>query len=179
MWQLTQPDKVKLIVAILAADKESLKLAEDAIETRIGRIEMQSESWPFDFTSYYKHEAGENIIRKLVAIESLICPGTLADLKLKTNEMEKQLASQLDSVMPRPVNLDPGYIEPSKLVLASAKNFAHRIYIGRQIWAEVTLIHEKGKWISMRYTFPDYKSGRYDEFLNAVRLRLKDQLNEG
>ena len=81
--------------------------------------------------------------------------------------------------LPRPVNLDPGIIEPSKLILASTKNFSHRIYIGNSIYAELTLSFVKGTWQSYSYTFPDYKEERYHEFLSKVRNRLVEQLREG
>jgi hypothetical protein len=74
------------------------------------------------------------------------------------------------------VNIDPGLIEPSKLVLASTKNFANRIYIGEQIYAEVTLMYIHGFWQPFPCTFPDFKTGRYDRFLTSVRQRLLIQL---
>jgi hypothetical protein len=78
--------------------------------------------------------------------------------------------------LPRPVNLDPGFIEPSKLVLASTKNFSHRIYIGNKMFAEVTLMYEKGSWRHFEFTFPDYRQSNYQDFLSKVRTRLVEQL---
>ena len=78
--------------------------------------------------------------------------------------------------LPRPVNLDPGFIEPSKLILASTKNFSHRIYIGNKMFAEVTLMYEKGSWRHFEYTFPDYRQSCYQDFLSKVRNRLLEQL---
>ena len=83
--------------------------------------------------------------------------------------MEQDLVLRLNTPYPRPVNLDPGIIEPSKLVLASTKNFAHRIYIGDHMYAEVTMTYNRGKWESFPFTFPDFKSGRYNGFLSNVR----------
>ena len=76
---------------------------------------------------------------------------------------------------PRPVNLDPGVMEPSKLILASTKNFSHRIYIGKKMYAEVTLLFDKGQWRTFDYTFPDYKQEHYFEFFSKVRKRLVEQ----
>jgi hypothetical protein len=78
--------------------------------------------------------------------------------------------------LPRPVNLDPGFIEPSKLILASTKNFSHRIYIGNKMYAEVTLMYEKGGWRHFEFTFPDYRQSNYQDFLTKVRTRLMEQL---
>jgi len=86
--------------------------------------------------------------------EKLISPKKLAAVKLKTNKMEKKACRCDSRDLSRPVNLDPGYIEPSKLVLASTKNFSHRIYIGKKNLAEVTLVYNKGKWTFFEYTFP-------------------------
>ena len=74
--------------------------------------------------------------------------------------------------MARPINLDPGYIESSKLVLASMKNFSHRICLADGVYAEITLMYRNGKWRHLEWTFPDFASGRYDRFLSEVRDRL-------
>jgi hypothetical protein len=134
--------------------------------------------WIFDQTDYYVEELGPRVLRQFVSIERLIDPGDLADVKHRTNEMEKQLAATLAMPFPRPVNLDPGVIEPSKLILASTKNFAHRIYIGRKMYAEVTLVFDKGRWRLFPYTFPDYKRAEYHKFFSTVRSRLVQQLRQ-
>jgi hypothetical protein len=138
MWQLKDPKPAKLIIGILAADEECLKAALDAINANFGKIDFTSDVWPFDQTDYYKDQTGENILRQFVSIEKLIDPGKLAKIKLKTNKLEQKLAEQSASDLLRPVNLDPGIIEPSKLILATTKNYSHRIYIGKKIFAEVT-----------------------------------------
>jgi hypothetical protein len=103
-------------------------------------------------------------------------PGELAGIKHKTNTIEKKLAGLRDD-LPRPVNLDPGIIEPAKLVLATTKNFSHRVYIGEKMYAEVTLIYNKGNWKTFEYTYPDYAQQKYHKFFTDVRARLKDQLH--
>ncbi|MFA5423925.1 MAG: DUF4416 family protein [Phycisphaerae bacterium] len=178
MWQLREPKPVKLIIGILAADSSCQSAAVEHIETEFGTIDLQSDVWPFSQTEYYKDEIGPNVLRQFVTIEKPIDPGDLAQIKHKTNEMEQQLAGRLNLTWPRPVNLDPGIIEPSKLVLASTKNFSHRIYIGNRMYAEVTLNFSKGIWKSFEYTFPDYKQSVYHDFFSKVRSRLLEQLRE-
>jgi hypothetical protein len=178
MWELKPPKPVKLIVGILAANEESLGRAVGAVEQTLGAIDLRSEVWPFSQTEYYKEEIGENILRQFVSVEKLIDPEELSFIKHKTNELEKELAGRLGLYLPRPVNLDPGIIEPSKLILASTKNFSHRIYIGNRMYAEVTLSFNKGIWKSFDYTFPDYKQACYHEFLSKVRERLVQQLRD-
>ena len=178
MWTLKKPDQVKLIVGILACDERAANAAADMIKAKFGNSDLESEIWPFRHTEYYADETGKEIVKKFVAIEKLIEPDKLADIKLKTNKMEQKLAEKPGGSPSRPVNLDPGYIEPSKLVLASTKNFSHRIYIGKKIWAEVTLIFSKGQWKGFEYTFPDHKEDRYHGFFSRVREKLVQQLRE-
>ena len=155
MWQLKDPQPVKLIFGILAANHQCLHTAIDALSAKFGRLDFSSDVWPFDKTDYYNEQTGSRI---------------------QTNKLEQKLAKSLALPLPRPVNLDPGIIEPSKLVLATTKNYSHRIYIGRKIYAEVTLIFDKGKWCSLEHTYPDYKQQYYFDFFSKVRERLLEQL---
>jgi hypothetical protein len=176
MWQLTEPRPVKLIVGILAADRECLNLATQVLSETFGKIDLASEIWPFTQTDYYKNQIGPNILRQFVSAEELIDPGSLAKIKHQTNTIEQNLAVKLSPDPARPVNLDPGIIEPSKLVLASTKNYSHRIYIGEKMFAEVTLIFDKGSWRTLPYTYPDYRQQCYFDFFDKVRVKLIQQL---
>lgn len=176
MWNIKPPIPGKLIVGILACNDEVIHVATGLLEDKFGEIDLQSPIYQFDHTDYYRHQTGTNIRRKFVTFRKLFDPGKLAEMKYQTVLLEKQLAAELHYGVPRPVNLDPGILEPSKLVLASTKNFAHRIYIGMNIYAEVTLTYNKGTWESYPFTFPDYKSGLYNDFLNVSRETLVDQL---
>jgi len=176
MWNLRKPELVKLIVGILAADRQCLHAAVEALTTKFGRTDFVSDVWPFDKTDYYKDETGEHILRQFVSTERLIAPALLAKIKHKTNKLEQKLAAKLALPLPRPVNLDPGIIEPSKLILASTKNYSHRIYIGKKMYAEVTLTFDRGHWHPFDYTYPDYKQQCYFDFFEKVRKRLLEQL---
>lgn len=178
MWKLNDPKPVKLIIGILAADRQALHTAVEAVIDKFGKTDFVSDVWPFDQTDYYKEQTGRRILRQFVSIERLVEPAELAKIKLKTNKLEQKLATALGLPLPRPVNLDPGIIEPAKLILASAKNFSHRIYIGRKIYAEVTLVFDKGRWRWFDYTFPDYQQQCYFDFFDKVRTRLVEQLRK-
>ena len=178
MWTLKKPDPVKLIIGILGCNANAVNAAVDMIKDKFGACDMESPAWPFSHTEYYAEETGKEILKKFVTVEKLIAPDSLAAIKHKTNKMEVKLAGMPDSGLSRPVNLDPGYIEPSKLVLANTKNFSHRIYIGKKMWAEVTLIYSKGRWTTFEYTFPDHKEQRYHNFFSQVREKLVQQLKE-
>ncbi len=176
MWQLKEPRPVKLLIGILAADEQCLQAAVEIIAAEFGSLDLQSDVWPFGMTDYYNEQTGPNILKQFVTVEKLIDPGKLAKIKHKTNKLEQKLAQKMDIDLPRPVNLDPGLIEPSKMVLATTKNYSHRIYIGKKMYAEVTLIYDKGKWRPFDYTYPDYRQQCYHDFFNKVRTRLLEQL---
>jgi hypothetical protein len=181
MWEIEQPRPVKLIIAVMAADDECLSTALDAIVAEFGTTDFVSDVWPFNQTDYYKAQTGPNILKQFASIDKLIDPGQLAQIKHRTNQIEQSQAELLHSsgvTWSRPINLDPGIIEPSKLILASTKNFSHRIYIGKGIYAEATLTFNKGKWQSFPYTYPDYKQTCYQEFFSKVRDRLTAQHKE-
>ncbi len=179
MWKPKDPKPVKLIIGILAANHQCLHTAVETLTGSFGRIDLISNVWPFDRTDYYRQQTGPHILRQFVSIERLIDPGRLAAVKHRTNRLEQKLTLKLALPLPRPVNLDPGIVEPSKLVLATTKNYSHRIYIGRKMYAEVTLVFDKGSWRALPHTYPDYKQGRYFDFLTAVRARLLEQLKSG
>ncbi len=176
MWELKEPKPVKLIVGILASDERCLTAAREGLGSTLGACDLVSDIWSFDQTDYYAQQIGPHILRQFASIERLIDPGQLAQIKHQTNAMEQHLAATLAMPFPRPVNLDPGIIEPSKLVLATTKNYAHRIYMGNRMYAEVTLIYDKGQWRPLPYTYPDYHRQEYFDFFSQVRLQLVQQL---
>ena len=178
MWKLNVPKPVKLIVGILAADHKCVYTAADALADKFGSVDLTSDIWPFDNTDYYSDQTGPNILRQFISIERLIDPGKLAKIKLKTNKLEQKLVKKLALPLPRPVNLDPGIIEPSKVVLATTKNYSHRIYIGGKMFAEVTLIFDKGRWCPLDHTYPDYRQQCYFDFFEKVRSQLLEQLKK-
>ena len=176
MWEIKTPEPVKLVCGILASDRDCLQSALVSMSKQLGPFDLQSEVWPFTQTTYYRKETGPHILRQFVAFSELSSPAALAQIKHRTNALEQQLSQDLSHAYPRPVNLDPGFIEPSKLVLASTKNFSHRIYIGDGIYAEVTLVVDRGQWSLMRYTYPDYHQECYWAYFESVRTRLMEQL---
>ena len=179
MWELEKPRPVKLIVGILAADEQCLSIAAEAVAAGLGTCDLISDVWPFDQTDYYEGQTGCHILKQFVSVAELIGPGELAKIKHETNKIEQAQAESLHELgidLPRPINLDPGIIEPSKLVLATTKNYSHRIYIGDRMYAEVTLTFHDGSWRHFPYTYADYKQPHYHEFLSKVRARLIEQL---
>jgi hypothetical protein len=168
---------VKLFVGVLTSIPQVVDEAEEQLTVFLGSVDSRSESFPFDQTHYYDETMGRPIRRCFLGFSELIQPSALADIKLKTNELENNLGSRRTSVK-RAVNLDPGYLEQSKIVLASMKNFYHRITIKEGIYAEVTLYYESGKWRSFPWTFPDFKTDRYHQFFESLRHIYRMQLSQ-
>jgi len=160
---------------VLASFPELLSEVEQRLSALFGPVDVRSDVFPFDSTHYYDREMGSPIRRYFLGFSNLIEPDELAALKLKTNELEDALASAFTAVK-RPANLDPGYLEQSKIVLASTKNYYHRLYLSGGIYAEVTLHFEDGRWKTLPWTYPDFQSGRYDKFFMELRKAYRSQL---
>lgn len=159
---------VKKIVAILSprGDEAIFQDAAERLRDLWGEPERVSVAIPFVWTNYYEEIAPE-LDRYFFSYPGLYPFSKLPDWKIKTCAIECETGTS------RRVNLDPGTIDGARLVLASTKGQAHRIYLRDAIFAEVTLCRRKGKWESFFYTFPDFKSGAYDNWLDLVRADWK------
>jgi hypothetical protein len=174
MGKIKQPRPVKLIASVFTGDEALLAEARDVLANHFGRIDYQSELLPFEHTDYYAREFGEGLVRQILAFAELIHPQRLAEIKCITNDLEMAWAAGLT----RRVNLDPGYISLSKLVLATTKDYSHRIYLGQGIYGEVTLHYRRGSFRPWEWTYPDYASPRYLEILSQIRDIYVAQLRE-
>lgn len=174
MGKIKEPPPVKLIVSMFTGDETLLAVARGALINRFGAIDYQSELLPFHHTEFYAREFGPGLVRQIVAFAELISPERLAEIKRATNELE--LIWAVDGK--RRVNLDPGYVSLGKLVLATTKDYSHRIYLGQGIYAEVTLKYEHGHFRSWEWTYPDYASARYLEIFCGIRRIYAEQLHQ-
>ncbi|MCF6149245.1 MAG: DUF4416 family protein [Candidatus Kuenenia sp.] len=169
MGEIGRPKPVNLIIGILSGVYELFAQVGETLEGYFGKSDLRSAIQPFHYTTYYNVEMGEGIMRQFLSFEKLIMPDEIADIKIRTNLLEETIASQKKYIVTRPVNLDPGYINESRLILASTKDFSHRIYLRDGIYAEVTLNYRRGKYETFPWTFPDYKSSEYHNFFLLVR----------
>ncbi len=170
------PKPGKLFLSILSSKWE---LFGDRLKTRLnlefGEPDYTSELIPLIETGYYDRELGTPIYRKILTYKPLVGLERLADLKLKTNELEK---NELSKDEKRLFNLDPGLLTLERLVLASGKNFTHRVYLNSGIWADLTLIFSRGDWMDLPWTFPDYASEKIKVHLRNIRSIYHRQLRE-
>lgn len=179
MGVVRAPKKVKLICGMISNDVDAMRRARSLLARRFGAVEEESEVWAFDATDYYEAEMGFDLKRMFVSFAPLIDPGRLAAIKRETNELEAEICRQAgQSPEFRVVNLDPGYIGIGKLVLATTKDYAHRLYLADGIYAEVTLHWHGQRWEAWPWTYPDYAGDRYHPFFTRVRDRLREQLSD-
>ncbi|WP_054702283.1 DUF4416 family protein [Desulfosarcina cetonica] len=159
------PKPAKLIVGFFLKEQALAAAIARKLQDRLGAVDMVSPWLDFDFTSYYEKEMGAPLYRRLMVFKPLIDQTRLAGIKRLTNGIETEYA--LDGQ--RRVNIDPGYLLAERFVLATGKNFTHRIYIGDGIYADLTLIFQKGGFRSLPWTYPDYADRRMIDFLVLVR----------
>lgn len=176
MGAIRLPSPVKLICGMITADTGLFAQAETALTARFGVVDLRSDVLPFDFTTYYHKEIGSPLHRQFVAFERLIDPAILPDVKRWTNELEERWAIVRDGQPHRRINLDPGYVTAAKLVLATTKDHAHRLYLRDGIFAEVTLTFRGKSFQSSDWTYPDYRTAEYIAFFNAVRATYVEQV---
>ena len=178
MGRPSEPEPVKLLVGMLSAYPGAMAEAEAELVEPLGPVEDRSDLFAHEFTEYYRDEMGHPLGRLFITTERLIRPGDLAGIKRCTNDLEDRIAARGEWPVARPVNLDPGYVTPAKLVLASTKNHSHRLYLADGIYGEVTLLYARGAWQTLPWTYPDYRTEAYHAFFSRVRERLVAQRRE-
>ena len=166
------PQPAKLVIGVLLNDTKIMDELAEELPKRFGEIDIISPWFTFDYTNYYEKEMGSNLIRRMMAFVPLINQDELATVKTITNEIEGKYEKEGN----RLVNIDPGYLLLERFVLATGKNFSHRIYIGKNIYADLTLIYQKGKFQILEWTYPDYANADIQNFLLKVREKYKMDL---
>ena len=170
---------VKLFIGVLVANSKFIPQVEERLTAAYGAIDHRSDVIPFDFTDYYENEMGDLIDRVFFSFERLIEADQLPEIKRQTNQFEDELTPLLrtsSTSVKRPVNLDSGYIEQAKVILASTKNFYHRIYLGGGVFGEVTMHFKNNTYQFFPWTYPDYQSRDYQEFFLKMRHTFRAQL---
>ena len=159
-----------LVCAACYGDAVRWERARAEMENLFGPIEMDMEPFPFNHTTYYEREMGKNLRKLLLSFKGYFPPKSLAAAKRAAISIEDGLRG--GEGRGRSVNIDPGYLTLSRLVLASTKDFAHRLYLGRGIFGEVTLVFQGRAFRPVPWTYPDYVEPAVLEFLSRVREGL-------
>lgn len=167
-----EPDYVKFISSLFSPEKEFIDTIIKQLEDVCGPVDWVSPELMFDRTKYYAGEMGWPLHRRFISFKNLALPDQLVRLKLKTNTIEQQYLRDGN----RRINIDPGCISPERLILATGKNFTHRVYLSQGIYADLTLIFQRGCFIPLDWTYPDYASPEIIELFNKVRKRYMKEL---
>jgi hypothetical protein len=169
MGTAIEKGNVILMAGLLAPGAPAMEDLIGEVEKLWGAVEHRSELFDFDFTDYYEREIGPHLKRQFVAFGTPIRPDTLRESKIVSNELE----GRLSICGRRRANVDPGYLDLSKLVVASTKDATCRVYLGEGIYAQPMLWYEKGSFQPWPWTYPDYRTAAAISFFNSVRADYK------
>ncbi len=175
MGQIQPHAPVKLIMGLIMGQDFTTEELFSVLVDHFGQIDFQSDRLSFDYTDYYVDEMGRDLQRQFISFAELIAPEELVRIKQTTNQLEVEWA---DTGGHRQVNLDPGYVSLAKLVLASTKNHAHRIWLNGGIYAEMTLRYHKRSFQPWEWTYPDYRTEAYIQIFNQIRQIYVHQLRD-
>ena len=166
--------KEKFIIGVLISNLELKKKLLSKLTKTYGEIDYESPLMDFTFTSYYNKEMGEDIKKFFISFKKLQYPEMLYKIKLNTNKIENSFKQNNN----RKINLDPGIINQSHLILATTKDGSHRIPVKNGIFCEITLMFEKGCFRPLEWTYPDFRSKEYLDILSKIRNIYKNQIKK-
>ncbi len=176
MNALHQPGKVqwpspqvKVVMSALFSDAGLEAEVIRTLEGELGGVDLVSERLPFEHTRYYEREMGATLHRRVISLRDLVAADSLVQIKLKAQAMEVCFAGSCGR---RRVNLDPGILGLGNFVLATHKGYAHRIYLGRGVYGDLTLIYHKGAFRPLEWTYPDYACASMLKLLGQIRSVL-------
>jgi len=161
-----------LFTGILYTDVSYLEKTKEILIDFFGPTLIETSPFQWNYSDYYKRELGSQIMRTFIFFRNPINPEDIVDIKLKTNSIEDSMSVNGK----RKINLDPGYLTLSNVVLATTKNYSHRIYLGKGIYGEVTLVYKDKTFIPHIFTYPDYQEKNCIEMFMKAREMLKDIL---
>ncbi|MCJ7493585.1 MAG: DUF4416 family protein [Deltaproteobacteria bacterium] len=167
------PQAVKLVMSFILAEEKAFASAISEADQQYGPVDFLTEPLPFDFTAYYEPEMGRGLRRRLAGFGPLTAPEQLPEIKLWTNALESKFLNEREG---RKVNIDPGYLAASKFILATGKDYSHRVYLGQGIYGDLTLWFQKGVFTPLPWTYPDYASQPLIGLINLLRKRYLWQL---
>ncbi len=177
MAQPKEFSPVKLICGVIYKEEALYGQAKRRLEAEWGRTDSESLAFPFDLTGYYEDQMGGGLLRRFMSFEALVAPEMLPEAKLWTNALEAAIRQER-GVTGRPVNIDPGYLGPSALVMATAKDFAHRIPVARGIYAHLELLFTRTGVKTLEWTYPDLRREPPQAYFRGVREIYLRQLRE-
>lgn len=167
------PLPAKLIIGMISREPLLFEKIKKILSDKFGKIDMAGPVFNFNQTHYYENEMGADLKRQFLTFEPLVRAERLTKIKLLTNSLEKKFTG---TSLKRAINIDPGYLSLSKLVLATTKNYSHRIYAGCGIFEEITLCFKENTFQPLPWTYPDYRSKNYIDLFNDIRKKYYIQI---
>ena len=174
MGKIRRPERVKLFASLIFQDTVDLGEILGRLAPAIGPVEYQTPPALFTHTTYYNEEMGEGLKRCFVLFSPVFERDKLPGVKIATNEIEDHFARDGR----RTVNIDAGYIALEHVILATTKGYAHRLYIGKGIHADLTLMFNNGSFRALEWTYPDYAEPETIALFNKWRESVKQALKE-
>ncbi len=169
MGQISAAHHAKFFFGFIFSPDFNIEDAYNKLESVFdNEIDIKSEITDFSFTDYYNPEMGNGLKRQWASFKTLLDPEKLAAIKVETNNIESAYANNKNRI----INIDPGYITPANVILASTKDFSHRIYLSKGIYAEVTTIYKKEGFVKLPWTYPDYLCPQAVDFMLKARQCL-------
>jgi hypothetical protein len=168
MAQPREFSPVKLICGVIYKEDALYAEVRRRLEAEWGKIDSESPAFPFDLTGYYEDEMGGGLVRRFVSFETLVPPESLPAEKLWAIELES-IIRQERGLTGRPVNIDPGYLTASAVIMATAKDFAHRIPLGRGIYAHLEFLFRLPGVRTLDWTYPDLRREPAQAYFRNVR----------
>ena len=179
MGEISEPTLVLPLLTAFSRHETAIAWARGKSSDAWGSIAAESEPFEFVETDYYEPTMGPGLKKIFWVYERLVDPASVITMKRQTNDWEAEYAQNAGHDEQRPLNLDAGYLTLAKLVLASTKDHAHRLYLGEGIYAEVTLQYRGRQWQKNDWTFPDYQRRDYQAFFDVAREWLRGRLRSG
>lgn len=176
MGEIFEFEKEKLIIGVIYSDNDIFERAMSRVFEKFGPYDMVSEEFSFseEFSGYYDEELGGEGLRRIYSFERLVDASEQAEIKEWTNALELELAVDGN----RKINLDPGFINHGRLMLATTKKAGFRIPLKRGIYTELTLFWARGAWQKLPWSYRDYQSERVQSFITKVRTKYLNQRKE-
>jgi hypothetical protein len=165
MSELIEPRRVKLFTGLICGEDAPIRECIRKLEGEFGEIDFISGRFPFNFTPYYEKEMGNELWREIICFKNLIRRDELVGIKVFTNKLEKDFSQEGK----RKINIDPGYISGEHLILATGKGYYHRPYLGKGVYADLTLVYKNKEFQPLEWTYPDYRSQEMRNLFRELR----------
>ena len=175
MSKLKEPPLVVLFISIIFNKDSELDNCISDLVSEYGDPDLRSNILDFEFSDYYNEEMGNNLSRTFISFKKLISRDKIVDIKIYSNILEDKYSVGGN----RTINLDPGYLSAEHLVLSTGKGFSHRPYLGKGVYADLTLLFQDGRFKSLEWTYPDYKTEKIQNYFYELRELYLDRLRKG